>query len=370
MRNRKKILIIDDEKKIGDSCSEALKREGWQTVSRLNGETGLAAYSDFQPDVVLLDLRMPDLDGMTVLKRIRARDENAVVVVITGYATIQSAVDSIKRGAFDFLPKPFTPGELRMIARRALERRRLLEEAEILRLDKRRMREDFIAMVSHQLRTPLVAVKQYHDVLLDGITGPLSPDQKDVIFRSRKRVDEMLTLIRDWLALSRMDGNTARAESAPFDLIPLLRDVVEVVCSSAGESSLSISFPSEAAFPVHGVRDLMREALINVLVNAVRYNREDGKVDIVLERGDGEARIRVIDTGVGIDPDERPRIFEEFFRGSRVKGIPGTGLGLAIVKRILDLHDGAVDVESGPGSGTAVTLRWPDRGDGKERRPK
>lgn len=359
MSGRSKFLIIDDEKNICDSCSAVLRAEGWLTEARMNGATGLAAFSEWRPDIVFLDLKMPDLGGLTVLNRILKQDGNAVIVVITGYATIQSAVDSIKQGAFDFLPKPFTPEELRMIARRALERRRLLEEAAALRSEKRRMRESFIAMVSHQLRTPLAAVKQYQDVLLDGIAGVLAPEQMEIITRSQKRIDELLNLIREWLSFSRMDAAAARGEAEAFDLVPLLREILDVTQAAASGKSISLPPLPETPFPVRGVRDLLREALSNVLMNAFLYNREGGEVQIGLEREGGEVRVRISDTGVGIDPDEKPRIFDEFFRGSRNRKIPGTGLGLAIVKRVLERHAGAVEVESEPEKGTTVTLRWP-----------
>jgi signal transduction histidine kinase len=356
---RPKILIVDDEKRICESCAGVLLGDGWKTESRYDGESGSAAYAEVRPDVVLLDLKLPDGDGLSVLERIRERDGDAVVVVITGYATIQSAVNSIKRGAFDFLPKPFTPDELRIIARRALDRRRLLTEAERLRRDQQRMRDHFIAMVSHQLRTPLVAVRQYHEVLLEGLAGEMSGEQRDIVIRSGKRIDELLRLIRDWLTLSRLDEQSVRERSEDFDLVPLLGEILELAAPAAAEREVTFTLPEEKTFPVRGARDLLREALSNVVVNACLYNRKGGRVRIEAEKSPGGFLVRVADTGPGIDEDELPKVFDEFARGRNSRGVPGTGLGLALTRRVLELMGGGVEIQSEAGKGTTVSLRWP-----------
>jgi two-component system sensor histidine kinase/response regulator len=355
-----RILIIDDEKNICDSLIRVCRAEGYEAVSAPDGQSGLDLLSQFKPDAVFCDLKMPGLSGFEVLERGLAQDPHAVFVVITGYATIGSAVESIKKGAFDFLPKPFTPEELRIIARRALARSRLLHETDRLRREKERMQEKFMGMVSHQLRSPLVAVRQYHDVLLEGMAGELSGEQREILGRSRHRLNELLELIRDWLSFSRLDEKAVRANAERFALRPFLKEITAFLQKSVEEKKVRIILPEDDGITVCGDRRLLKEALVNCLSNAVQYNRAGGEVAVHVSRDEGGVSIRIRDTGMGIPDQDLEKIFDEFFRCRETRDIPGTGLGLAIVKRIIELHGGTVGVTSRLGEGSEFTLRLPD----------
>jgi DNA-binding NtrC family response regulator len=131
-----KILIIDDEEVVLDSCKLVLEPAGFKITTASNGTAGLALVPELDPDLIFVDLKMPGISGFDVLEHLHATDPNRVAIVITGYATVSSAVEAMKKGAYDFLPKPFTPDELRLIARRGLERHRLRQEAIALRREK------------------------------------------------------------------------------------------------------------------------------------------------------------------------------------------------------------------------------------------
>src|SRR4030042_1746040 len=163
-----KILIIDDEEAMRDGCLQILTRDGFYAEAAENGTIGLQKLRELKPDAVLIDLKMPGISGLEVLEQIPAIDPDVVPIVITGYATVDSAVEGMKKGALDFLPKPFTPDELRIIIKRGLERRRLVQETSRLREEKRKIEENFITMVSHQLRSPVSTVQQYFEVILGG----------------------------------------------------------------------------------------------------------------------------------------------------------------------------------------------------------
>ena len=141
-----KILIIDDEEVILDSCSQILEGSGHSVTTTSNGDQGLKLLEEIKPDLVLLDLKMPGISGMEVLEKIISFDPTIVTVIITGYATVDSAVEAMKKGAYDFLPKPFTPDEFRMVIRRGLERRKLILEAISLRKEKEILRENFFLL--------------------------------------------------------------------------------------------------------------------------------------------------------------------------------------------------------------------------------
>ena len=131
-----RILIIDDEEVVLDSCMQILKKGNYELSTAMNGESGLQLLNDFQPDLVCVDLKMPGLSGFEVLNKIREIDPNIVCIVITGYSTVSSAIEAMKNGAYDFLPKPFTPDEFRLIIGRGIERRELVLETIALRREK------------------------------------------------------------------------------------------------------------------------------------------------------------------------------------------------------------------------------------------
>src|SRR3989304_10092798 len=141
MNQKSKLLIIDDEEIILDSCTQILAGDDLQIATALNGTLGLQLIKELMPDLVFVDLKMPGISGLEVIERIHDFDPNIVAIVITGYATVTSAVEAMKKGAYDFLPKPFTPDELRLIARRGLEKRRLILETVTLRKEKEMLRE-------------------------------------------------------------------------------------------------------------------------------------------------------------------------------------------------------------------------------------
>jgi len=151
---RAKILVIDDEQIMRDGCSRILTKNGWEVFTAENGKQGLEhlqAHAE-ETDVILLDLMMPGMSGMEVLEQIRTHHPDLLVIVITGYATVESAVEAMKKGAYDFIPKPFTPDQLRIIVRRALEKRALQKEAEFLRRERERSLRD-IATEKSKLKT-------------------------------------------------------------------------------------------------------------------------------------------------------------------------------------------------------------------------
>jgi two-component system phosphate regulon sensor histidine kinase PhoR len=154
MPDQVQILVIDDEQIMRDGCSRILSKDGWSVITTENGKLGLEEIKGHSEniDVILLDLMMPGMSGMEVLDQVRAIDPNLLVIVITGYATVESAVEAMKKGAYDFIPKPFTPDQLRIVVRRALERRTLQKEAEFLRREREKSLRD-IATEKSKIKT-------------------------------------------------------------------------------------------------------------------------------------------------------------------------------------------------------------------------
>ena len=355
-----KILIIDDEKPICDACCQVFSKDGYLVETCLEGESGLKKCDDFGPDIVFVDLKMPGIGGMEILEKISEKDKNIVLIVITGYASIESAVESMKRGAFDFLPKPFTPDELRIITRRALVKRRASLEAERLRKEKERMRQNFISLVSHELRTPLVAVKQYLEVLGNGIVGEISTKQEKIINRMKIRIDELLSLIDRWLKLSRIEELKLKEGFEDFSISLVINEAIDLVKVLANEKNVSLRVKSTSHnIIVNGDREMIKEIFTNLINNGIKYNREGGSVAIKSKEEENFCVIDISDTGIGIPEQEIAHIAEEFYRVKREGYAAGCGLGLAIVKKILDIHNGRLEIKSKLNQGSIFSVYLP-----------
>lgn len=353
-------MIIDDEKAVCDACSTVLTQELYEVQTSYDGETGLKEVDAFKPDVVFVDLKMPGISGIDVIQIIREKDPYIVPVVITGYASIDSAVESMKAGAYDFLPKPFTPEQLRIIAKRALDKRRASLEAERLRQEKEKMRQGFTSMISHELRTPLVAVAQYLEVLANGFAGSIYGEQGKIVDRMKIRISELLRMIDRWLKLSRLEELKLKEDFKDFEIAAVIQEAIDLVRSIADGKNVHIECSGvSGGAMVHGDRDLIKEVFVNLIGNGVKYNRAEGKVTVTMREQESHWVVDISDTGIGIPENDVPRVIEEFYRVKREGVAAGTGIGLAIVKKILDIHDGRLEIASKLHQGSTFSVFLP-----------
>lgn len=358
----RRVFVIDDDDIMLLSCRRILEKAGYEVETFNNGLDGIQRIQEQRPELLLVDLKMPELDGLQVIERVRAVDPDVVIAVITGYATISTAVDAMKAGAYDFLPKPFTPDELRLIVNRGHERWRLAMESERLRREKEEAERRFLTFVSHQLKSPLVAAKQYLDVLLFTSKGEMTPRMLEWLSRAQTRLDEMLSLIHDWLALSRVERGTPVEAGVAADLAGLIAAAVEASAMQAQAAGVTVTTdvkPEVGA--VRGDEVSIGTIVSNLLTNAIKYNRVGGTVTIRAARDDATAVLEVADTGIGIPEHALPQLFSEFYRvkSERTRDIPGTGLGLAICRRIATDLGGSIDVRSRVDEGTTFVVRLP-----------
>ncbi len=356
------VLVIDDEESMRDSCCLILAREGFKTDSAEKGEVGLAKLQKSHPDFVLIDLKMPGIGGLEVLDQVRKINPDIIPIVITGYATVDSAVEAMKRGAYDFLPKPFTPEELRLIIRRGIERKQLQQEAESLRREKKLIEENFITMVSHQLRSPLVAVAQYFEVILGGHVGEIAARQKDMIEKAKIRLEGLLNLINDWLSIARMNGGQLVNLLKPTHLEPLLAKLIDFLQGLTDEHNITLRLaPSTSRDLALADAESIEQVFSNLIANAIKYNREGGSVDVIIREEPEHINVDVTDTGVGISPEHLPFVFDQFYQINRSQrsGDRGSGLGLTIAKKIVEAHGGQIQLASEAGAGSVFTVRLP-----------
>jgi len=358
-----KVIVIDDDYAMRLSCGKILAKMGLRAETFEDGARGLDGVTTLKPDMVIVDLKMPGLSGMEVISRVHDIDPQIVIVVITGYATIDTAVQAMKCGAYDFLPKPFSPEELRLIVNRGLERRRLALESKRYEIEQTMLKRRFVTFVSHQLRTPLVAIHQYLEVLkhLDQ-NGDVPARRQEWLNRCLTRIEELQNLITDWLTLARVEGGTLFKERVKVDLNHIIRDILTTYEEAAAAEKVSLeAHLADGCLFVGGDRNCLSVLFDNLITNAVKYNRPGGTVTITGTESQGEVVLSVMDTGIGIPEKYRPFLFDEFFRvkDEGAKKTEGTGLGLHICKKIVSEMGGTITVESEVGAGSTFWVRLP-----------
>ncbi len=360
MANKRKILIIDDEEVVLDSCTLILEGSDYDVTTTMDGTLGLKLVRELEPDLVFVDLKMPGISGFEVLEQIHALDPTIVTIVITGYATVSSAVDAMKKGAFDFLPKPFTPDEFRLITQRGLEKRRLVLETIALRREREMLREHFAAIVSHEVKAPLGAVQQNLYALTAELSGIVTDEQKNRLERCKSRIDDLLKLIHTWLRVISADIGKIRESFKPTPMTIVLSKAVENVQPHATRKDIEIlTSIKEPLGLVDGDEVTLVEALVNVIGNAVKYSRDGSQIHIQAEQREDHVLISVTDTGVGISKEDLPFIFDDFYVGKTGVAEKSSGLGLALTRRIIETHDGSISVESELGKGSTFVIRLP-----------
>lgn len=485
------ILVIDDDASIRDGCVLILTKQGFVVDTALNGAAGLDMIRQKQYALLLLDLKMPGLSGIEVLERIQHLAPELLVIVITGYATVEAAVDAMKRGAYDFISKPFTPDQLRIVVNRAITKMELENEARVLREEREkslrdiateksklrvivnalvdgvlvinrenhivlnnpaaaqllgktmesivnkplehcikdkdlsilphmvselqtknlsaicreitlpsdaelhlrihacpikaedeilgtvfvlqdisylkkldRMKSDFIAMVSHELKAPLTAIQQQIFTIAEGLLGVVTEKQNEALSRIKIRIDNLLTLIKNLLDLSRIEAGQIVQCKEPLQLNDIAQKVVELLSPQAAKKNIALHLKKAKNLPlIDADPNNMEEIFINLVSNALHYTPEGGHIVIKTGRQGEYVTIAVQDTGIGIKKEDIPRIFDKFYRvqSDQTRMVSGSGLGLSIVKGIVEAHFGKIDVVSQVGKGTTFTVSLPPK---------
>lgn len=371
-----RILVIDDEPGIREGCRRALTPHGYTVHTAENGEQGLQRIQSDDYDLALIDVMMPGISGIDLISRIHEQDPETVCIIITGYATVELAVTAIKKGAYDFLTKPFTTDDLLLVVHQGMERRQLsLEarrlqkieaEAQNLAAEKARLEEmdrakvAFIRLVTHELQAPISAISTYLDLLLNEYIPP--EKQREVLERSQERAQEQLALISDLLEFGRLKELKAAEKAGPVQMDTILRGVLQQMEPQAAEKGLVVAavIPPDLP-PVRIAADQAKSIWTNLISNAVKYTPSGGRISIQLRKENSTIEGQVIDTGIGIPDDARESLFSEFYRAKNAKelNIKGTGLGLAIVKQIIEKAGGKIWAESEIGNGSKFTFVLP-----------
>jgi two-component system sensor histidine kinase/response regulator len=351
------ILVVDDEQVVLNSCRAILSEHGYEIETALSGEEGLRLVKGKSFDVALIDLKMPGMPGTEFLGKIKEMSPETINIIITGFATVETAVEAMKEGAFDYVCKPFTPEELEIVVGKGLETRMLRQAADEAEKEKER----FVLTIYHQLKSPVGIIQGYLKNLLEGEPAD-EPQRIAVLQRCLKRADTLRQLLEDLLSLSRLQARKLEQDMGVVRVGDVLSEVVECWRVRARDKGIKLQLNLESDLPsVKGDKEQLTHLFENLIDNAIRYNRENGAVEIRAVRNQEDVRVQVSDTGIGVAEQDLSKIFDEFYRCQRdeTRMIPGTGLGLSIVQRIVETHGGRVEVDGEVGKGTTFTVRLP-----------
>ena len=355
------ILIIDDEASIRDGCRQTLEKSGYTLLDARDGDEGIRIAREAEPDIALIDLKLPGISGMEIIEILSRDLPDMVLVMITGYATIVSAVEAIQKGTYDYLPKPFSPDQLRAVVRRAIEHRNLKIETKRLREEKERMEKSFITFVSHEMRSPLIVVGQYIEALKAVVGDRFDKETVEIVERCGDRIRGLDTMIEHWLDISRLGDGVFAGEKKPLDLLETIgrsTEEMDPICKANG-LRLETDLPGKIPEILGDAESLLR-VFTNIIGNATKYTPENGTISISAESDDYHVSVRISDTGAGIPADKLPFIFEPFYRvRGKEEQQRGSGLGLTFCKRIMELHGGEIAASSVEGQGSTFLLKFP-----------
>ena len=364
-----RVLVADDEAGMRHGIARALQnftirlpgldgefRFGVEGVA--SGEEALEKIDAGPPDILLLDHKMGGMSGLGVLERLTGRDLEMLTIMITAFATIETAVRATKSGAFDFIAKPFTPDELKETVRKAASHLVAQRQARKLAAEKHRVRFEFISVLGHELKSPLGAIENYLNVLQDRTLGSDLAGYDEVVNRCKARAEGMQKLIVDLLDLTRIESGLKKRELTEVDVAAAAAAVIDGNKTAAEKRGIAINLSGPNALNMTADRGEIEIVLNNLVTNAVKYNRDGGRVDVRLAADGEKVTIVVADTGIGMSPEEAGGLFNDFVRikNEKTRGIAGSGLGLSIVKKIAQLYGGAARVESTPDVGTTFTV--------------
>ena len=319
------------------------------------GKDAIKEIKSSQPDILILDYKLPDMNGLEVLESIK--EKKFLTIVITAFASLDVAISATKKGAFDFLSKPFTPDELRESVRKAAKTIYTTRKMKALEEEKKNIRFEFISILAHELKSPLAAIEGYLSLMDERIKGNKVDDYDSMIKRSIERINSMRKLIADIIDLTKLESGKKKRNIEKINIRDLISQIIEGFEKQASQKNIRIKFVCDDMFINADISD-MNMLVSNFLSNAIKYNRENGSVDIVVLKERNGIKLIFKDTGIGIKKEDIKKLFNEFVRikNEQTRNIEGSGLGLSIVKKIVDHYNGSISMDSEFGRGTTFEV--------------
>jgi signal transduction histidine kinase len=367
-----KVLVIDDEPGIRSGVSRILNTfhvtypfmdedYTFEVTEAATGEDGIAILEGEMPDILLLDNKLPGIQGVDVLEYIRKRNYDIVVAMITSYASLDVAIRATRDGAVDFIPKPFTPQELKSSIENITKQLYLRRITHKMKQEGKKVRYQFLSVLSHELKAPLNALEGYLRMMQEKQAGEMIDDYATPIERSLQRIQGMRNLIMDLLDFTKIRLERKEEKIQEVNLEEVASAAIVTVQPYAIQMDVTINLDIRSDVVIMADPDDMEIVFNNLISNAVKYNKPGGKAEITIDSSDSEAILIISDTGIGITKNDTENLFTEFVRikNEKTRNISGSGLGLSIVKKVVELYHGTINVESTPDVGTVFTIRLP-----------
>ncbi|MBP8042168.1 MAG: response regulator [Bacteroidales bacterium] len=369
-----KVLIVDDEVGIRSGLTRILKNFSvdfpfieeaftFETIEVGTGEEALT-YLDSTPiDIVLLDNKLPGIHGIEVLEYINNKGIDTNVMMITSYASLDLAIKATNNGAYNFVPKPFTPQELKTAMEGITKHLYLSRMTKTLNEESKQVRFQFLSVLSHELKSPINAIEGYLRIMQDKQVGTDLNDYEQMIERSLERIRGMRSLIMDMLDLTKLENGKKKREITKVDVVQIAQIAIDTISPLAAQKNVKVFLDSnQSNIYMNADANEMEIIFNNLISNAVKYNKTNGTVEIKIATDDNKVSIAVSDTGIGMSEDDIAKLFQDFSRikNEKTKGISGSGLGLSILKKTVeDFYHGTVTVKSTPDVGSTFTVEIP-----------
>ena len=310
------------------------------------------------PQIILLDYKLPGISGLDVLQTLVENKCEALVVMITAYASLETAVQATKIGAFDFLAKPFTPMEVKAAVHKTSKHYMIQAQARKLAGERKQIRFAFLSVLAHELRPPSPRWKATSgsSATTRWATGVEAYDA--LLDRSILRLEGMRKLILDLLDLTSIESGQKQRTLTEVDLCAAAAQSLETHQSLAAEKGVTLLFLPPGPVRLQADPGELEMLFNNLISNAIKYNHEGGSVTVEVEEGPETIQVKVHDTGIGMTREEMAKLFLEFSRikNEKTRNILGSGLGLSILKRLAGLYGGKVAVASEPDRGSTFTV--------------
>lgn len=349
------ILVVDDEMGPRESLKMILNPH-YNVYTAERGAQAVEMLKQFPVDLVTLDLKMPGFSGINVLEKVKQYDPDIEAIIITGYGSLDTAIEGLRLGAFDYISKPFDVNHILALVRRGLERRNAKSQL-------RQVKSDFLSNISHELRTPLSVVVGFVYLLLNQVIGKLTEEQQKVLETVYRNSEELLELIDNVLWMTSLNSGDANATLERFDARAVINETMKRYEKTIREKGLrlEVQLGTDDILLVSD-RAKVERVFQNVFNNAVKFTSEGEIVVKALPAARRDSvEFEVTDTGVGIEQSKIDSIFEPFHQAdnSMQRSHSGLGIGLTVARRMAELIGGKLVVTSKPGVGTRVTMSFP-----------
>ena len=369
-----RVLIVDDEPGICSGISRILLNYSvtfpfleeeftFETQEVGSGEEAVEIIDKNGADIILLDNKLPGIYGIDVLEHINKKQIDCSVMMITSYASLDLAIKATNNGAYNFVPKPFTPQELKTSMESITKHLYLRRMTKNLKDEDKQIRNQFLSVLSHELKLPLSAIEGYLRIMKERLAGDTMDSYDEMVNRSLERIKGMRLLITDLLDLTKIESDKKNKKLKKINITEIASASREIVSPIATQKNVEIFIDSEPEqIFFNGDPEKIEIIFNNLISNAVKYNKDNGEVRCIMRDNAENIKVTITDTGIGMSEDDIPKLFQEFVRlkNDKTRKISGSGLGLSITRKIVeDIYKGKISVTSIPDEGTTFTIELP-----------